>query len=98
MQDQPMIRATWRCAFYWQKTVRSFASSYGCGAQNALLADVVNQKVALKFLEGNGHKIDVVENGALAVEAFKKKCYDVSGHLRRLPIGSSTDMSFRCRA
>jgi osomolarity two-component system sensor histidine kinase NIK1 len=38
---------------------------------------VVNQKVALKFLESAGHRVSVVENGALAVEAIKKHDYDV---------------------
>lgn len=40
-------------------------------------ADVVNQKVALKFLESAGHQTEVVENGALALEAVKKNFYDV---------------------
>ena len=44
-----------------------------------LLAEdnVVNQKVALKFLESAGHRVSVVENGALAVEAVKKHDYDL---------------------
>lgn len=41
------------------------------------LADIVNQKVALKFLESAGHKSEVVENGALALEAVRKNFYDV---------------------
>lgn len=41
-------------------------------------ADIVNQKVALKFLESAGHQTEVVENGALALEAVKKNFYDVS--------------------
>lgn len=41
------------------------------------LADVVNQKVAIRFLESAGHKVDVVENGALAIEAYKTRHYDV---------------------
>lgn len=40
-------------------------------------SDVVNQKVALRFLESTGHKVDVVENGALAIEAYKTRHYDV---------------------
>lgn len=41
------------------------------------LLDVVNQKVALKFLESCGHHVELVENGALAIEAYKSKSYDV---------------------
>jgi len=41
------------------------------------LTDIVNQKVALKFLESAGHQTEVVENGALALEAVKKNFYDV---------------------
>ena len=41
------------------------------------MTDIVNQKVALKFLESAGHRVSVVENGALAVEAIKKHDYDV---------------------
>ena len=41
------------------------------------ITDIVNQKVALKFLESAGHRVSVVENGALAVEAIKKHDYDV---------------------
>jgi osomolarity two-component system sensor histidine kinase NIK1 len=40
-------------------------------------ADIVNQRVASKFLESAGHKVDIVENGALAVEAYQRKVYDV---------------------
>ncbi|KAL8281120.1 hypothetical protein RQP46_006478 [Phenoliferia psychrophenolica] len=44
-----------------------------------LLAEdnVVNQKVAMKFLESAGHQTEIVENGALALEAVKKNFYDV---------------------
>ena len=35
----------------------------------------MNQKVALKFLESAGHRVSIVENGALAVEAIKKHDY-----------------------
>lgn len=49
-----------------------------------LLAEdnVVNQKVALKFLESAGHRVSVVENGALAVEAIKKHHYHLVGRDR----------------
>ncbi|GAA98312.1 hypothetical protein E5Q_04997 [Mixia osmundae IAM 14324] len=51
----------------------------GCEANGesacCLLAEdnAVNQKVAVKFLESAGHKITIVENGALAVEAVKRR-------------------------
>lgn len=46
-----------------------------CVGADALFIDVVNQKVAMKFL--SGHQTDIVENGALAVEAVKRNFYDV---------------------
>lgn len=44
-----------------------------------LLAEdnLVNQKLAVKILEKQGHKVEVVENGLEAYEAIKKKKYDV---------------------
>ncbi len=44
-----------------------------------LLAEdnVVNQRLACKILQNQGHKVDVVDNGQLAVMAVKKKQYDV---------------------
>ncbi|CEH17888.1 probable nik-1 protein (os-1p protein) [Ceraceosorus bombacis] len=44
-----------------------------------LLAEdnVVNQKLACKILQNQGHKVDVVDNGQLAVMAVKKRKYDV---------------------
>ncbi len=44
-----------------------------------LLAEdnVVNQKLACKILTNQGHKVDVVDNGHLAVMAVKKRQYDV---------------------
>ncbi|CAD6887732.1 unnamed protein product [Tilletia controversa] len=44
-----------------------------------LLAEdnVVNQKLARKILENQGHKVDIVDNGELAVMAVKKRQYDV---------------------
>ncbi|KWU47185.1 hypothetical protein RHOSPDRAFT_28182 [Rhodotorula sp. JG-1b] len=51
----------------------------GDASFKVLLAEdnVVNQKVALKFLESAGHQTEVVENGALALEAVKKNFYDI---------------------
>lgn len=37
----------------------------------------VNQKLAVKLLSNQGHRIDVVPNGAEAVDAVKLKAYDV---------------------
>ncbi|CAG8661177.1 6720_t:CDS:2, partial [Paraglomus occultum] len=44
-----------------------------------LLAEdnIVNQKLALKILEKFGHRVEIVSNGKLAVEAFKSKRYDL---------------------
>nr|CAG8616738.1 4633_t:CDS:2 [Entrophospora candida] len=39
--------------------------------------NVVNQKLAVKILEKFGHKVEIVANGQLAVEAFKYKRYDL---------------------
>ncbi|OZJ03533.1 Histidine protein kinase NIK1, partial [Bifiguratus adelaidae] len=46
---------------------------------NILLAEdnVVNQKLAMRFLEKCGHKAHVVSNGLLAVEAFRRKPFDM---------------------
>ncbi|KAI5781800.1 hypothetical protein EDC01DRAFT_230479 [Geopyxis carbonaria] len=46
---------------------------------NLLLAEdnIVNQKLAVKILEKYHHSVDVVENGLQALDAIKKKRYDV---------------------
>ncbi|KAI5858810.1 hypothetical protein BZA05DRAFT_14558 [Tricharina praecox] len=46
---------------------------------NLLLAEdnIVNQKLAVKILEKYHHTVDVVENGLQALNAVKKKRYDV---------------------
>ena len=36
-----------------------------------------NQQVAMRHLRGAGYEVDLAENGQLAVEAFKKKPYDL---------------------
>jgi osomolarity two-component system sensor histidine kinase NIK1 len=58
---------------------RNPADLNGEKSYKILLAEdnVVNQKVALKFLESANHRVSVVENGALAVEAIKKNDYDL---------------------
>lgn len=44
-----------------------------------LLAEdnIVNQKLAVRILEKFGHKVEIVSNGKLAVEAFEKNKYDL---------------------
>jgi len=71
-----------------------------------LLAEdnVVNQKVAIRLLERQGHSVEVVENGAEAVEAAKRGGFDVIlmdlqmpnmdgfeavGHIRRHEAGTA---------
>ncbi|GME81829.1 unnamed protein product [[Candida] boidinii] len=51
----------------------------GSASFKILLAEdnLVNQKLAVKILENNGHKVEVVENGLEAFEAVKKNHYDV---------------------
>jgi len=36
----------------------------------------VNQRIALKFLEKYGHKVEIAENGAIAVDMYKQRCAD----------------------
>ncbi|GAA6060110.1 hypothetical protein JCM10212_003518 [Sporobolomyces blumeae] len=58
---------------------RKLSERGGDASFKVLLAEdnIVNQKVALKFLESAGHQTEVVENGALALEAVKKNFYDI---------------------
>ncbi|OWB63534.1 hypothetical protein B5S29_g4519 [[Candida] boidinii] len=51
----------------------------GSASFKILLAEdnLVNQKLAVKILENNGHKVEVVENGLEAFESVKKNHYDV---------------------
>lgn len=36
----------------------------------------VNQRIAVKFLEKYGHKVEIAENGAIAVDMYKQRCAD----------------------
>jgi CheY-like chemotaxis protein len=47
---------------------------------NILLAEdnLINQKVARVILEKVGHKVDIAENGKIAVEMFSQKNYDLA--------------------
>jgi PAS domain S-box-containing protein len=49
------------------------------GPIRVLLAEdnLINQKVVTGILRNNGHHVDVVENGSLAVEAIKSTAYDL---------------------
>ncbi|MBL8691739.1 MAG: PAS domain S-box protein [Rhodospirillaceae bacterium] len=49
------------------------------GPIRVLLAEdnLINQKVVTGILKNHGHQVDVVENGALAVEAIKAQAYDL---------------------
>lgn len=54
-------------------------NSDGSSRFNILLAEdnLVNQQLAVRILEKYGHTVEVVENGLEAVEAIKKKRYDI---------------------
>ncbi|OUS26457.1 hypothetical protein A9Q99_18145 [Gammaproteobacteria bacterium 45_16_T64] len=39
--------------------------------------NIVNQKVAIRFLTKQGHSVIVAENGHLAIEAFEKEIFDL---------------------
>lgn len=45
--------------------------------QRLVLVDLVNQKVATKLLDMGGHKVEVVDNGELAVAAATQNTYDL---------------------
>jgi PAS domain S-box-containing protein len=62
-----------------KKTKKGFSEMKTQKELNLLLVEdtVVNQKVALKFLEGFGHQAEIAENGKEAVEAVQNKDYDL---------------------
>lgn len=51
----------------------------------------------MKFLESAGHQTEIVENGALALEAVKKNFYDVSSYPHSSRVESSLTYSFADR-
>lgn len=66
---------------------------------NILLAEdnKINQKVAFKTLESFGHKIDIVENGAEAVEKFRQNPYDLIMMDLEMPVMDGIDATKQIR-
>ncbi|KAG1471432.1 hypothetical protein G6F56_002126 [Rhizopus delemar] len=64
-----------------------------------LLAEdnIVNQKLAVRILEKFGHKVEIVSNGKLAVEAFEKKAYDLILMDVQMPIMGGFEATQRIR-
>ena len=58
---------------------RSISELRRVGEVQILLAEdnLVNQKLAVRILEKQGHLVEVVENGLEAYEAIKRNKYDV---------------------
>ncbi|KAA3654743.1 MAG: response regulator [Calditrichaeota bacterium] len=54
-------------------------ASNNCRDLNILVAEdnLINQKLARRVLEKSGHKVTVVENGELAVNAFRQHNFDI---------------------
>ncbi|KAK0548889.1 histidine kinase osmosensor [Tilletia horrida] len=69
-------------------------------AYDILLAEdnVVNQKLARKILENQGHKVDIVDNGELAVMAVKKRQYDVVLMDVSMPVMGGIEATMAIRA
>ncbi len=61
------------------KSAATAAEAAKVGPIRVLLAEdnLINQKVVTGILKNHGHQVDVVENGALAVEAVKAVAYDL---------------------
>ena len=61
------------------KAAAAAAEAAKVGPIRVLLAEdnLINQKVVTGILKNHGHQVDVVENGALAVEAVKAEAYDL---------------------
>ncbi|KAJ3181312.1 hypothetical protein HDU85_003622 [Gaertneriomyces sp. JEL0708] len=83
-------------------TVRNSDGSNGSsdvGKYEILLAEdnLVNQKLALKILEKFGHKVTVVGNGKLAVEAFVRGGFDLILMDVQMPIMGGFEATQRIR-
>jgi osomolarity two-component system, sensor histidine kinase NIK1 len=57
----------------------------------------VNRNIAIKFLKGHHHRVDAVENGQEAYEAFCSKKYDVILMVLPLQISRLTGRMYKCR-
>ncbi len=57
-----------------------------------------NQKVAMRRLWGAGYEVDLVENGQLAVEAFKQKQYDLILMDMQMPVMDGYEATKAIRA
>ncbi|KND04765.1 uncharacterized protein SPPG_00468 [Spizellomyces punctatus DAOM BR117] len=74
------------------------SGSAGTGYEILLAEDnLVNQKLALKILERFGHKVVVVENGKLAVEAFQRNAFDLILMDVQMPIMGGFEATQRIR-
>jgi two-component system sensor histidine kinase/response regulator len=59
--------------------------------------NMVNQKLMLRLLEKRGHKVTMVANGKLAVEAVREKQYDVVFMDLQMPVLSGFDATDQIR-
>lgn len=66
---------------------------------NILLAEdnVVNQKIAIRLLDKIGHKVKVVSNGKLAVEAFESQRFDMILMDVQMPVMGGFEATQRIR-
>jgi len=59
-------------------TIHTIVEDYRKKAQILLVEDYpTNQQVAMRHLQGAGYQVDLAENGQQAVEAYKRKHYDI---------------------
>lgn len=62
-----------------EKTINISCDTGSCGPLHILLAEdnLINQKVAIKFLENNGHQVVVAGNGQIAVDKIQQDEFDI---------------------